>query len=267
MFLPVGSWIGVGLIAFKQDLESAEMIGSLGDARPPQIIEISIYRERRVRVVPQIVSRCLDDGRGIETLDVENEIVWVRGVNAVQLQCVSREVADVESDNHACPRCDCSSEHVLVISIGQRQTGDRFVARDEAVGHRTIHCAARRLELVRRQVTPLLDNCTHPLPMHVLAPARTKEPGLGERDNDAAQARRRRRWRQRKPRWWRSPSVPPVACAASRGSTAALPPPSPRLQPCEPVGTCARSRVARRIVRDGAARPSGGRSPLCREER
>jgi hypothetical protein len=97
-----------------------------------------------------------------------------------------QEVSDIESDDHAGPRRDGGCENM---AIGQRQARDQWlVAGNEAVGHGAIHRAAGRLELFPRQVGPFLDDCAHPLPVHVVAPARTKKARLGKSDDDTAQA-------------------------------------------------------------------------------
>ena len=131
------------------------------------------------------------EGGLVEIEEVLYEQIRVLGLQPERTQYVGREVALVEGHDHAGVAADGCSENMPVPRVGKGQTFNQdFVSGHQTVRDRPIHEVRSAIDLLGREVRPVLDQIPLPLIVDLGAPARTKAPGQGKPHEEIAQRRR-----------------------------------------------------------------------------
>jgi hypothetical protein len=168
-----------------------EALHRLREPLPKQDVEVAIDVDRRVF---QLLSLplCGGDHRGrVEIEEVLYEQIRVLGLQPERTQYVGREVALVESHNHAGVAADGCSEDMTVPRVGKGQTFNQDLVPGHQPGRdRPIHEVGSAIDLLGREVRLVLNQVPLPLIVDLGAPARAKAPRQGKPHEEIAQRRR-----------------------------------------------------------------------------
>lgn len=111
------------------------------------------------------------DSGGGEIDEVQQEDVWALIFDAVGLQHLSREVAQVLCDDDLGPRSNRCRENVTIVGVRECEAVDeRFVPGDEAVRYCFAHELASASELLHGEVGATPDNGAHHLVEDLVGP-------------------------------------------------------------------------------------------------